>query len=212
VRRSMLYMLGMIVLCLVGALPAAAQTTGGQFCVRAFEDTNADGIWQRELNEGLLTRDLAISLLDAQGVAVASGLLAESPTAEQGVLCFTLLPAGQYTAVMTSPDLTATTPNTVTAAVNANGEPVIVEYGAQRAALLPNPVSATPVLPQNDLLRWAISGAGAFAVMIGMVILGLLIYMFGLRRGAQAPPNPKTTTGTMRAVNMDDTGKMPRVK
>jgi hypothetical protein len=76
--RTPIRVLVLVILFVWAALPAAAQT-GGQFCVRAFEDRNGSGA--RDGGEPLLTRGLAVNLLNAEGVTVASGLLESSPTA-----------------------------------------------------------------------------------------------------------------------------------
>jgi hypothetical protein len=198
------------------AMPAFAQT-GGQFCVRAFEDRNGSGT--RDANEPLLVRDVVVNLLDGDGVTVASGVLESSPTAAQGILCFQRLPAGQYSAVVTSADLTPTTPTSFSATVAESGQPVVVEFGAQRAAA----IAATPAPAasaegtQETLLRVGLSAGGAIFVMLGMVVLGLIVYaIFFARRGAR--PAGATTTGSMRPVkietteiDMGDTGPVRRV-
>jgi hypothetical protein len=198
------------------ALPAQAQT-GGQFCVRAFEDRNENGL--RDPNEPLLTRDVVVNLLDGDGVTVASGVLENSPTAAQGILCFQRLPAGQYSAVVTSADFTPTTPTTFSAAVSESGQPVVVEFGGQR-------IDAAPIAPppaaddsSDLLLRVGLALGSALCVTLGMVLLGVLIYVAALRRPPTRPAG-MTTTGLMRAVEVsgapessstDDTGPVRRV-
>lgn len=200
------------------ALPAFAQT-GGQFCVRAFEDRNASGT--RDANEPLLVRDVVVNLLDGDGVTVASGVLESSPTAAQGILCFQRLPAGQYSAVVTSADLTPTTPTSFSAAVSESGQPVVVEFGAQRAAAIaatPAPAASTEAT-QDTLLRVGLSLGGAIFVMLVMVVLGLIVYaIFFAGRRSAARPAGATTTGSMRPVHietteidMGDTGPVRRV-
>jgi hypothetical protein len=198
-------------------LPASAQT-GGQFCVRAFEDRNASST--RDANEPLLVRDVVVNLLDGDGVTVASGVLESSPTAAQGILCFQRLPAGQYSAVVTSADLTPTTPTSFSAAVSESGQPVVVEFGARRAAAVaatPAPATSTE-LTQDTLLRVGLSLGGAIFVMLGMVVLGLMLYTIFFARRRAARPAGATTTGSMRPVHietteidMGDTGPMRRV-
>ena len=197
------------------ALPAAAQT-GGQFCVRAFEDRNANGT--RDGGEPLLTRGLAVNLLNAEGVTVASGLLESSPTAAQGTLCFQFLPAGQYTMVVSTAEFSPTTPGDFTAVVSDNAQPVLFEFGAQRPLV---EATAPAVAPQNttQLQRIGLSVGGALIAIIGMTVLGLLIYLVGLRpsrstlvpvpRAAAATPTP----GSMPPVTLsDDTGKVSTIK
>src|SRR6185369_17943230 len=93
------------ILTLVFALSGtavAAQQTGGQLCVRSFEDRNGNG--KLDAGEPLLTRGVSINLLDAGGITVASALLDTSPTAAQGVVCFQFLASGQYSVEVTSAD------------------------------------------------------------------------------------------------------------
>lgn len=184
-------------------LPVSAQT-GGQFCVRAFEDRNADGVWAGAASEPLLMRDVAINLLNADGVVINSGLMESSRTAAQGIFCFQFLPAGQYTAIITSADLTATTPMSITATVNAQGEPVVVEYGAQRNS---EPASASAPAAASDgsqVVRVALSAGGAAAVMVGMGLLGAMIYTLALRRAV--PAQASMATGLQR-VRTDTKGQ-----
>ncbi len=199
------------------ARPAFAQT-GGQFCVRAYEDRN--GSTTRDANEPLLVRDVVVNLLDGDGVTVASGVLESSPTAAQGILCFQRLPAGQYSAVVTSADLTATTPTTFSAAVSETGQPVVVEFGAQRvSAAMPTAApAAAQAFTQGDLVRVGVSVGGALFVMLGMVVLGLIFYAIFLRRPAPRSVGA-TSTGSMRPVRIDttelemgDTGKSKPVR
>src|SRR5436190_133009 len=98
-----------------------AQTSGGQFCVRAFEDTNANG--KLDGGEALLTHGINVNLL----------------------------------------------------------------------------------------IRILIAVAGTLIVIIGMSILGFIIYMLAF--GRRPPPaDVRRTTGTMRAVDKrDTTGKMKTV-
>jgi hypothetical protein len=203
---------------LIFVMPAFAQT-GGQFCVRAFEDRNGNGA--RDANEPLLTRDVVVTLLDGDSVTVASGVLESSPTAAQGILCFQRLPAGQYSAVVTSADLTATTPTTFSAAVSESGQPVVVDYGAQRAPAVvatAAPAAGAAGITQDTLLRAGVSLGGALFCMLGMAMLGLIIYALFMRRPAPPRAASATTTGSMRPVHietteltLDDTGPIRRV-
>lgn len=68
---------------------AAAQQAGGQFCVRAFEDRNGNGLHELDGSEPFLTRGVSAQLLDINNVVVATSLLDNSPTAINGVICFT---------------------------------------------------------------------------------------------------------------------------
>ena len=114
-------------LSLVGT--AYAQT-GGQFCVQAFEDRNANG--QQDAGEPVLTRGVSMNLLNEQGIIIQSAMLENSPRASFGEYCFQLLPAGQYSVVVTSADYRATTPDTIAAAISESGTPALAQFGGQR--------------------------------------------------------------------------------
>jgi hypothetical protein len=81
IRRTTL-----ILVVLLGTLRIVSAQSGGQICVRAFEDSNGSGSF--DAGEPLLTGGISVSLLDQSGTTVASGLLDESPTAAQGVICY----------------------------------------------------------------------------------------------------------------------------
>lgn len=191
----------------LGALPVLAQT-GGQFCVRAFEDRDGNGEWAGAGVEPLLTSDVAVNLLNADGVVVDSGLMENSPTAAQGTLCFRFLPAGQYTAIITSGALTPTTPMSISAAVSETGEPVVVMFGAQidTAAVGTAAETADAVGSEDQILRLALSAGGALMTMLGMAGIGVLVYALYLRR-PRANLSMVTTTGTgsLPPVTPDDT-------
>ena len=194
---------------------AAAQQTGGQLCVRSFEDRNGNG--KLDAGEPLLTRGVSINLLDAGGITVASALLDTSPTAAQGVVCFQFLAAGQYSVVVTSADFNATTPATVTTTIADGAVPTVVEFGGQRAGaatIAPSGSGAAAQTDENQLVRLVISIVGTIIVLAGMVFLGILVYALafrGRRPTAQAALDPRTTTGSMRAVETRDTSEHPHV-
>jgi hypothetical protein len=194
---------------------AAAQQTGGQLCVISFEDRNGNG--SLDPNEPRLTRGISVSLLDAGGITVASALLDTAPTASQGVVCFQFLAAGQYTAEVTSADFTATSPSTFTTAVEEAGSPAVFYFGGQRAGaatIAPSGSGAATQTDENQLVRLIISIVGTIIVVAGMVFLGIIVYALafrGRRPTAQAALDPRTTTGSMRAVDTRDTSEHPHV-
>ncbi|MDX2137596.1 MAG: hypothetical protein SF123_05830 [Chloroflexota bacterium] len=202
--RARLYVL--ILLAFVWALPAAAQT-GGQFCVRAFEDRNGSGT--RETNEPALTRGIVVTLVNADGVTVGGSFMENEPRAAEGILCFTRLAAGQYTAIVTSADFEATGQESFIAAVSDNQPPQVFDYGAQRISVAPasEPMATGMFGLDEQTLRLAVSAVGALIAMLGMAGLGALLSGMFLRR-----PRAATATGIgrMRAVNAADTGKLPR--
>ncbi|MEO8607955.1 MAG: SdrD B-like domain-containing protein [Chloroflexota bacterium] len=199
----------------ISSTAAAAQQTGGQLCVRSFEDRNGNG--KLDAGEPLLTRGVSINLLDAGGITVASALLDTSPTAAQGVVCFQFLAAGQYSVVVTSADFNATTPATVTTTIQDDSVPTVVEFGGQRIGtptLAPAGSAAAPQTSEDELVRLVISIVGAIIVVAGMVFLGILVYAIafrGRRPSQQAALDPRTTTGSMRAVQTRDTSEHPHV-
>lgn len=184
-------------------LPAAAQDSGGQFWVQAFEDRNGDGV--HDPGEPFLTSGVSVDLLNADGVVMASGTLDDAPFASRGFIGFLYLAPGNYTAVIRSPELTATTPDRVAVTITEGGTPITAMYGAERSAPAETTDStgAALALPNSDLARVAVAGIGAIIVVGGMAALGVLIYLAVLRRRAPVPVR-RTTTGSMRPVRVDD--------
>ena len=187
------------------ALPAFAQDNGGQFWVQAFEDRNGNG--QHDAGEPFLTRGVSVDLLNADGVVMASGTLDDAPYASRGFVGFLYLAPGDYSAVITSADLTPTTPDHVDVTITQGAAPITAMFGAQKAAAATDTTSATSSLLNSELARIALSGFGALSVIAVMMIVGLLIYLLVLRRRAPVDVR-RTTTGSMRAVRIDETGEM----
>lgn len=170
------------------SLGASAQSNGGQLCVRAFEDRDANG--QRSATEPLLTRGLSANLLDVRGVVIASALLDQSPTAAQGVMCFLTLPSGQYSVVMTSADYAATTPITITTNVAASGTPTIVEFGGRvpvSTAQTATTNSSGFSLDRYTITRLLFSSLGALVTVALMTVLGVIVYLVMFGRRGQTP-------------------------
>jgi hypothetical protein len=207
-RRLMI----LVAMLLIGGYVVSAQS-GGQFCVRAFEDANAN---QRlDAGETLLTRGVSVNLLDASNITIASALLDQSPTAAQGVVCFQFLPAGQYTMSISSAEYKATTPSSMTTTVSDSGQPTVMEFGAQPISLAPlaTPVSGGGAALSGDQAQAARILIAAFAtlvVVIGMIILGVIVYLMTIGRRQPAPADTRRTTSSMAAVK-PDTGKLPKV-
>jgi hypothetical protein len=188
------------------SLPALAQT-GGQVCVRGFEDRNANGILDG--GEPLLTSGLSADLLNAGQIVVASALLDDSPTAAQGVICFQLLTPGQYSLVVTAAGYRATTPSTLTASITDGTLPTVMEFGARRldAEATAQAPAAAPVSERDTLARIVLSLLGALVVMAATVVLGALVYMIVVR------PRPRRMTPVPAAglpdFDMADTPSTP---
>lgn len=187
---------------LMGMYGTAAQS-GGQLCVRSFEDRNGSGTYDPD--EPLLTRGVGVNLLDSSGVTIASSLLDTSPTAARGVVCFQFLPAGQYSVVMTSADYSATTPDTIATTVSET-DVTVVEFGARLAAT-PTSAAAPASAQAVDTTRVLISGVGTLLAVGFMAFLGMVVYWLAFAR--RQPANARATTGSMRAVR--DTGVSRRV-
>lgn len=210
-----------IIAALLLITSAVHAQSGGQFCVRAFEDTNANG--KLDAGEALLTRGINVNLLNAQNVTIASALLDQSPTAAQGVVCFQFLAAGQYTIDISSADYKATTPVSITTTISDGGLPTVVEFGGQTITAVVNPsATANASTPSsadtNQLIRILIASAGTLVVILGMGILGVIVYLVAFGRRQPVSDVSRTTgsmravdTGSVKAANTGDTGKVKKV-
>ncbi len=190
------------------ALPLLAQDSRGQLWVQSFEDRNGNG--QRDAGDPFLTHGVSVDLLNADGVIVASATLDGAPDASRsrGYVGFLYLDPGTYTAVITSPELTPTTPDRVPVTITEDELPVTVLYGAQRATVAAaNGTAASPL--NGELARVALSGFVTLIVVGIMTGIGIMIYLLVLRRRYQAEMK-RYTTGSMRAVRLDQTGEMRR--
>lgn len=203
-RRSVL--IGLILG--VFALGVSAQEAGGgQIWVRVFEDRNGNAA--RDAGEPLVTRGVSADLIDSSGTAIRSALLDTEPNASQGLIAFQFLTPGAYTIVLTSADLTATTPTQFSVTVEAGAMPLVIDFGGQRVVPVAATVEPTADMEQRELLRIGIAGVAALIVIGGMISLGLLIYALVLRpnafRRTDGDPmrSTSTSTGTHRPVKPD---------
>lgn len=186
-----------IIAVIAFTLPVAAQGGDGQFCVRSFDDQNANQT--RDQGEVLLTSGVGADLIDETGIVVASALLADSPTAAQGIICFQFLPPGQYTIQVTSAEYQATTPGTMTVTLVGGELPAVLEFGAQSvAALVPGVPEMQPV--EDDVVQRLIAAAvGAVVAVLVMQVLGLLIYALAFRgRSKEVVVDVKPDTGQFK--------------
>lgn len=211
-RRAALMILLLLAAIPVMAAPAWAQTNTeqGQFWVQAFEDRNGNGT--HDPGEPFLTSGVSVDLLNAEGVVMASGTLDDAPYATQGYLGFLYLAPGNYTAVINSPGLTPTTPDRVDVTITGDDALVRVSFGAQRAAAN-EPATTNPMttLVDPQVARLALAGFGAMVVIGVMTAIGVLVYLLVLRPRRPAAPPPtatRTTMGSMRAVQVDETGEI----
>ena len=182
-QRSAL-LITLLFLALFAAALVNAQETG-QFCVRAYEDLNANGL--QDLGENLLSSGVGVMLRDAEGVIVESALMETSPTGDRGLICFQSLSAGQYTVIVTSAEYTATRLDNLTAQVNPSSLPVVFEYGG-RPLTGPDAASALTSAEDEDtrqLVRLVIAGAGALFTMMVVAFIGFMIYLLVLRQPGQ---------------------------
>lgn len=180
------------------AFPAAAQNGTNQFCVRAFEDHNANQV--RDAGEPFLATGIGADLMNADGVIIASLLLGESSTAAQGIACFERLDAGVYTIRVTSAEYTATTPDSMTASLVTGELPAVLEFGAQSInAVVPEAPPETNTAP--DWSRLAAAALGAFVALVIMQLFGAIIYFFRFRRRKAPPPVEFDTSKFRRPID-----------
>jgi hypothetical protein len=171
-----------------------AQSSGGQICVRAYEDRNGNA--SQDANEPPITRGISATLADAQGVIVETAMMENSPNASGGTLCFQRLAAGQYTVRVASADYTATSPDEFVTAVSDTGVPQVFPFGGQVIPLevVPNnntsgDLNLSPGEQQAFIARLVFAGIGGVVIMGAMAVVGALIYFFVLRTS----PAPRAT-------------------
>lgn len=197
-RLRPLTLLSVALLILLVSSAVSAQG-GGQLWVRLYQDLNANG--QRDASEPLLTRGAAVSLRNAAGAVIATGLLDDSPNNTQGLIGFQGLQPGTYTAVVTSADFAPSGEATFTRDVTGDGIPVVIEYGAQPIvdpAQTPSAVRGLFGLPiylgeRAQVARVATGLLGACIVAAFMTLIGTFTYWLVARRArrdlqAAVPP------------------------
>ncbi|MCY4146913.1 MAG: hypothetical protein OXE95_11585 [Chloroflexi bacterium] len=154
-------------------LPVLSAQDLGQACLLAYVDWDENGA--RGLDEPSLSQGIGADLLNARGITVASRLLVDSPFADDGLLCFDQLAAGDYRLRLTSAAYAATTNINGSAAVVLGEPPPRVDIGVipifadslVQARSLENTDGATV-----DLLLAA--GAFATALLLAAATLALL--------------------------------------
>jgi hypothetical protein len=177
---NVLHRILLTLIALSGLVLTTTAQSDGQFCMRAYEDRNANG--ERDPGEPLITQDVGASLQDARGVIIASRRLAESPTGAQGVLCFQNLAGGQYTMTVTSARYDATSEDTMTVMMTGDSLPVVFEYGGQLAYQPDRDSDETEVDREEALERLGFAAVGAFGAMLISALVGLVVYVILLRR------------------------------
>ena len=174
-----------------------AQTLGGQACLRAFEDRNANGVYDPD--EPFITRDIGATLTDINGLIVQTGLLDDSPRAAQGILCFGGLTDGQYTIRVASAAFQTTTSPLFVVSVTQGSAPSVVDVGAQIiSASPPGPATRETGFTLAQLERIAVAAIGGATVVFVMLIFGWILSTLFLRKPQHQPYNI-TYTGTYPA-------------
>lgn len=214
-----------LLIVLYSAGLAAAQSTG-QVYVQTFEDRNGNGM--RDAGEPQLTGGIAVNLLNADGIVVASALLDDSPNAARGLVGFQQMRPGDYSIEINSAQYTATTPTTFNITVNDSGVPEVLLFGAQPALAA---ADATPAdaaaqgLPSEilgldmsgvdpQMMQIAAASIGTVTTLCGMIVLGFVLYLLTLHRAMNRAlkADARSTTMGMRAVSTTSTGTFPTVQ
>ena len=205
-----------IALCvLIFVFVAVANAQGeGQFCVRAFEDRNGDGL--RDPGEPLLQAGISAELTNASGVIIGSALLIDSPTASQGIICFEGLDSGQYGITVTSAEYASTTAATMMSTISEGGLPAVMEFGAQRVDAINAEALDTAAETDTDeaVQRLLLAALGALVVATGMFFIGLIFFVIIMRDRRRNAPVRQTgesyRTDTSEQARVRDTGEYYR--
>lgn len=176
--RALLIWLCLLLLSAGGAL---AQDTG-QICLGAFADDNGNG--RRDELETPITRGVAASLLNDRGITIASLLLADSPYADDGLLCFDGLLAGNYQVVASSSQYQATTATSARASVRPGTAPARIDFGARRLVgeYIPDPAAMIGALDQAAQQALLVAGLAAAGAIVALSLLGVVVYVKFFRR------------------------------
>lgn len=207
------FILAIAILSLI--VSAGWAQSGGQVCVKSFEDRNANGIL--DIGEPLITTGITANLINETGIIINTQTLDDSPIAAQGFICFQNLAAGQYSISVTSSSHTPTTSNMFTTVVMESGIPPVFDFGAQVIVSDPAIQTASTVSDANS--RAQLEGLffgliGAAIAMGAMAVIGVIVYalVFGkrlreLHQPAQqwnmpqaGPYSTPTPSGTMPPV------------
>jgi hypothetical protein len=207
-------LMGIVLLALLLAMPCMAQAQNrGQFCVRAYEDRNGNAVF--DLGEPTLSDGVSVTLSDESQVILASTTLAESPNVATGQVCFPDLADGTYTLTVAAAEFQATTQTIYRATITSTSLPTVVDFGGVRLAAAQNPTANRTTgggllnLPRTTVERFIVASLSALVVMAVMVVMGVVVYMFGLRPRLL---NTLTETATLRAVAGASTGPQMAVQ
>jgi hypothetical protein len=202
----------LLIISLLGAALVQAQTSGGQICIRAFEDRNGNG--QDDTNEPRIQRRLSATLADADGIIIDSAFMEDSLNAAAGTLCFQRLAAGQYTLRVVSAEYTFTTETEFITAITDTGIQTF-PVGGQLVVIAAPTVDGNGDLQlssaeqQGLMTRLIFAGIGAAIVIGAMAVVGAILYLLFVRRPARPA---KYATGSYPAAQApSSTGSMPPV-
>ena len=177
-----------LLLSMVWGVTTQAQG-GGQFCVRAYEDSNGNG--QLDAGESLLTYGVGATLHDASGVIINSAILDTSPRSAQGLICFENLAAGQYTIKVTSPEYIATGRDNMTTTIGGSFMMAVLEYSGRRISS-GAPTESALTSPQDDKsdnsTRLLVAAGGGLLTMFLVGGIGAVVYVLFLRKPARTYP------------------------
>lgn len=207
----LIFLLAFALLWLTPLMVQAQETPAdGEFCVRAFNDANGNGI--RDLNEAPLQGGISANLMDANGIIIASALLDNAPTVARGLICFQFLPAGQYTIEVSSGDYRATTGAVMTDVVQAGAVPYVMEFGAQSLDSITTTAEiSADTDPESAVMRVVLALAGAALAVVVMSFFGFIFYLIGFRGRIKRAEQQEDLAYYQRpAVNAAETGEFRR--
>jgi len=192
---------------------ARAQETG-QICVLTFDDRDGDGL--RDADERSIAHGIGASLLNAEGLTIASALLDDSPFAANGLLCFDQLLAGDYRLRLTSAEFSGTTASDFAASVNPGDPPERIEYGVRSTLMEETARDGVLDVDAAALAALAKGAIGGALVFVFMGVIGILIYLLVYRRrlqrarALQAGPAPEPPQNPPYTSGPPATDSMPR--
>lgn len=204
--------LGYFCLALLCAKSLAQDT--GQICLQAFADQDGDG--QRAATEAPIVRGVAASLVNDRGITVSSQLLEDSPYADDGLLCFDQLRAGDYRLIISSSEYIATTATVADAAVQPGSAPARIDFGAKSLAVVAAPgiVSGLEALDADAVWTLLVAAGSAIVAIVVMSLLGCLMVALILRRRNRArslQPQSGVISGASPARSTEDASSSPRM-
>lgn len=188
-----------------------AQTSGGQICIRAFEDRNGNA--QDDTNEPRIQRRLSATLANDIGVIIDSAFMEDSLNSAAGTLCFQRLVAGQYTLRIVSAEYIFTTETEFITAITDTGIQTFSVGGQLIVSSVPivadnGDLQLSSAEQQNLMTRLIFAAIGGAIVIGAMAVVGAFIYLIFMRRSAQ----PTRKTGTYPTVQSPpSTGSMQPV-